>query len=81
MVLTMQSKIISLWIPEGSSQATMLVRRADGRLALSGIDARVARAAGIARELWRDPELSSDPESAQNERELLGDLPVALEAS
>ena len=71
----MQSKIVSLWIPEGSSQATMLVRHADGRLALTGIDARVARAAGIARELLRDPE------SAQDERELLGDFPIALETA
>jgi hypothetical protein len=69
----MQSKVISLWIPAGSPQATMLVRRPDGRLALTGIDARVARAAGIARELWPDPELADD------ERELLGDFPVALE--
>ncbi len=71
----MQSKIVSLWIPEGSPQATMLVRRADGRLALTGIDARVARAAGIARELLRDSE------SAQDERELLGDFPIALETA
>jgi hypothetical protein len=52
----------------------MLVRRADGRFALAGIDARLARAAGIAHELARG-------ELAQDERVLLRDLPVALEST
>ncbi len=70
----MQSELLTFWVPAGSMQATMLVRRADGRFALAGIDARLARAAGIAHELARG-------ELAQDERVLLRDLPVALEST
>jgi hypothetical protein len=44
----MQSKIIALLAPEGSLQATLLVRRGDGQFALERIDARVATAARLA---------------------------------
>jgi hypothetical protein len=83
----MQSELLRFWVPPGSLQATMLVRRADGRLALAGIDARLARAAGIARKLARGRELSHGGELsrggelAQDERVLLRDLPVALEST
>ncbi len=68
-------------MPPGSLQATMLVRRGDGRFALAGIDARLACAAGIARKLARGGELSRGGELAQDERVLLRDLPVALEST
>jgi hypothetical protein len=44
----MQSKIIALLAPEGSLEATLLVRRGDGQFALERIDARVAAAARLA---------------------------------
>jgi hypothetical protein len=44
----MQSKIIALLAPEGSSEATLLVRRANGQFALERIDARVAQATRLA---------------------------------
>lgn len=44
----MQSKIVALLAPEGSLEATLLVRRADGQFALERIDARVASAARLA---------------------------------
>lgn len=44
----MQSKIVALLAPEGSLEATLLVRRADGQFALERIDARVASAARTA---------------------------------
>ena len=44
----MQSKVIALLAPEGSLQATLLVRRGDGQFALARIDARVASAARLA---------------------------------
>ena len=44
----MQSKIVALLAPEGSLEATLLVRRADGQFALERIDARVASAARVA---------------------------------
>jgi len=44
----MQSKIIALLAPEGSREATLLVRRADGQFALARIDARVALATRLA---------------------------------
>jgi hypothetical protein len=44
----MQSKIIALLAPEGSLEATLLVRRADGQFALERIDARVAHASRVA---------------------------------
>ena len=39
-----QSHIIALLIPEGSHQATLLVRRSNGQFALQGIDSRLAAA-------------------------------------
>jgi hypothetical protein len=44
----MQSKIIAFLAPEGSLEATLLVRRGDGQFALERIDARVAAAARLA---------------------------------
>jgi hypothetical protein len=44
----MQSKIVALLAPEGSLEATLLVRRANGQFALERIDARVASAARAA---------------------------------
>jgi hypothetical protein len=44
----MQSKIIALLAPEGSLEATLLVRRGDGQFALERIDARMAAAARLA---------------------------------
>jgi len=44
----MQSKIIALLAPEGSLEATLLVRRACGQFALQRIDARVAHATRVA---------------------------------
>jgi hypothetical protein len=58
----MQSQIIALLMPEGCRRAALLVRRADGQLALQGIDARVARAARIAAAWSGDrPELGDPP--------------------
>jgi hypothetical protein len=44
----MESKLIALLAAEGSPEATLLVRRADGQFALARIDARVASAARLA---------------------------------
>jgi hypothetical protein len=44
----MQSKIVALLSSEGSLEATLLVRRANGQFALERIDARVAQAARLA---------------------------------
>ena len=44
----MQSKIIALLAPEGSLEATLLVRRANGQFSLERIDARVAHATRVA---------------------------------
>jgi hypothetical protein len=44
----MQSKVIGLLAAEGSREATLLVRRGDGRFSLARIDARVASAARLA---------------------------------
>ena len=44
----MQSKIVALLASEGSLEATLLVRRANGQFALERIDARVAQAARLA---------------------------------
>jgi hypothetical protein len=44
----MQSKIVALLAPEGSFEATLLVRRANGQFALERIDARLASAVRLA---------------------------------
>jgi hypothetical protein len=44
----MQSKIFALLAAEGSREATLVVRRSDGRFALARIDARVASASQVA---------------------------------
>jgi hypothetical protein len=44
----MQSKIVALWAAEGSREAALLVRRADGQFALARIDARLGLAARLA---------------------------------
>ena len=49
----MPSQVIALLVPEGCRRAALLVRRADGQLALQGIDARLAHAARIAA-AWSD---------------------------
>jgi hypothetical protein len=43
-----QSVMIAMLMPEGSSGAALLVRRADGQFAIERIDARVASAARAA---------------------------------
>jgi hypothetical protein len=48
----MQSKIIALLAPEGSLEATLLVRRANGQFALARIDARVAHATRVAADYF-----------------------------
>ena len=49
----MQSEMIDMLMPAGSTGAALLVRRADGQFALERIDARVARAARAAARLLR----------------------------
>ena len=49
----MQSEMIDMLMPLGSTEAALLVRRADGQFALERIDARVARAARVAARLLR----------------------------
>ena len=44
----MQSVVIGMLMPEGSSGAVLLVRRSDGQFALERIDVRVACAARAA---------------------------------
>jgi hypothetical protein len=44
----MKSNPIALLAREGSREATLLVRRADGQFALARIDARVAHATRVA---------------------------------
>jgi hypothetical protein len=44
----MQSTIVALLDSEGSLEATLLVRRANGQFSLARIDARVAHAARVA---------------------------------
>jgi hypothetical protein len=51
-MLIMQSKVISLLIPEGSLRAAMLVRRGNGQIALQSIDARVAAASRVVAGLF-----------------------------
>jgi hypothetical protein len=57
----MQSQIIALFVPEGSRQATLLVRRGDGQFALEGIDARVASATRVAATWFRQGTPIVDP--------------------
>ena len=49
----MQSQIIALLVPEGSREATLLVRRGDGQFAFEGIDARLAAATRLAATWFR----------------------------
>jgi hypothetical protein len=56
-----QSKIIALLVPQGSRQATLLVRRGDGQFALEGIDARVASATRVAATWFRQGSPIVDP--------------------
>jgi hypothetical protein len=44
----MQSKVIALLAPEGSLEAALLVRRANGQFSLERIDARLAHATRVA---------------------------------
>ena len=79
---TMQSTLISMWVPPGSSRAALLVRRSDGRFALQGIDARVARAARLAQDFLREhPGSATYAELAEDERVLGRDLSIALEST
>jgi hypothetical protein len=55
----MQSKVIALLAPEGSLQATLLVRRGDGQFNLERIDARVAAAARLAAHYATSPSIGS----------------------
>jgi len=45
----MQSKIVALLAHEGSREAALLMRRADGQFALARIDARLGAAARLAQ--------------------------------
>jgi hypothetical protein len=58
----MQSRIIGFLSPEGSLEATLLVRRADGQFALTRIDARVASAARVADSYANTPVHASSHE-------------------
>jgi hypothetical protein len=49
----MQSVVIAMLMPEGSSGAALLVRRADGQFSFERIDARVACAARAAAKWLR----------------------------
>jgi hypothetical protein len=71
----MDTSIVTFWVPADGPRATMMVRRPDGRIALAGIDARVARAAGLAHALTRDSQF------VQDERVFFRALPVALETA
>jgi hypothetical protein len=55
------SRIIALFVPEGSRKATLLVRRGDGQFALEGIDARVASATRVAATWFRQGTPIVDP--------------------
>jgi hypothetical protein len=78
----MQSKLITMWVPRGSSRAALLVRRGDGGLALQGIDARVAQAARLAGEFLRaHPVSAADAEFGQDERVFGRDLSITLETA
>jgi hypothetical protein len=78
----MQSKIVTMWVPRGADRAALLVRRGDGRLALQGIDARVARAARLAADFLRaHPASSLGGQLAQDEGVFGRDLSVALESA
>ena len=57
----MQSQVIALVVPEGSRNATLLVRRGDGQFALEGIDARVASATRVAASWFRQGSPIVDP--------------------
>jgi len=57
----MQSQIVALLVPEGSREATLLVRRGDGQFAFEGIDARVASAARVAATWFRQGSPIVDP--------------------
>jgi hypothetical protein len=57
----MQSQIIALLVPEGSRNATLLVRRGDGQFALEGIDSRVASATRVAAIWFRQCSPIVDP--------------------
>jgi hypothetical protein len=59
--MRMQSQIIALLVPEGSRQATLLVRRGNGQFALEGIDARVAAATRVAASWFRQGSPIVDP--------------------
>jgi hypothetical protein len=58
----MQSKIVALLAPEGSREAALLVRRADGQFALARIDARLGAAARLAAMYANSVNPSSTPE-------------------
>ncbi len=78
----MASTLVTMWIPRGSSQAALLVRRNDGGLALQAIDARVARAARLAGDFLRShPASKTDRQLAQDERIFGRDLSIALEST
>jgi hypothetical protein len=71
-----------MWVPYGANRATLLVRRADGRLTLQGIDARVARAMRLAADfLHAHPASSLGRQLAQDESVFGRDLSVALESA
>jgi hypothetical protein len=50
----MQSVIIAMFSPPDSPEAALLVRRADGQFAFGRVDARVAAAARVAANWYRN---------------------------
>jgi hypothetical protein len=60
----MQSKIVGLLSSEGSHEATLLVRRADGQFALTRIDARMAAAVRTAGSYANTPVYPWSPKVA-----------------
>jgi hypothetical protein len=69
----MQSVVIGMLMPEGSSGAALLVRRSDGQFAFERIDARVACAARAAARWSGEDAAGADAWSALPELETTGD--------
>jgi hypothetical protein len=60
----MQSTIVALLASEGSQEATLLVRRANGQFALQRIDARVAHATRLAASMGANGHGSPLPQTS-----------------
>jgi hypothetical protein len=60
-----KSHAVALLVPQGSPQAALLVRRANGQFALECIDARVAAASCAAAGWFRKGPAIVDPKTAK----------------